>query len=461
MMLANDKIISSIKETGEDTYLVGGAVRDFLLGKTTFDKDIIVTSTSAENFAKSFAQKNDGVFIELDNENKIYRVVLNDKQNFLDITEPINNSLEEDLKRRDFTINALCVNLKTNELIDIVNGKKDIENKIIRSISEQNIIDDPLRILRAFRFSSILGFNIEDRTLEQIKTHMDLLNNPAIERRTYEFTKLFSGEYSDTVLNLMGDIEIIEKLYPIFNDVKKVPKNTHHHLDLYHHSVETVRQIQNIYNNSSSEIQSHMNKIDFGGFSRLTHLKLAGFFHDIGKFSTWTIEENGTRHRFIRHDEVGADFAKAIFKKNKFSKKQIEYLYTMIRNHIYPSQVVAAPIITEKIYMRYIRKMQNNVIDNIILAKADRLSARGPVITDEMVNDNIEKLNKLLEYYLSIKDKLKPIPKLLTGTEIMKLKNIPQSPKLGEIIKALKEEQLNETVKTKEEAIKFILEYST
>lgn len=454
MNLSDDKVLDLLKDYDEDIYLVGGAVRDYLLGKTTCDKDILVNS--AESFAKEFARKNNATFITLDSENKIYRVVLRDKINYLDITEPIEGSLEKDLKRRDFTINAIAININTKKIIDINNGQEDIKNRVIRSISEENLVDDPLRILRAFRFSATLGFEIEQGTLEQIKRHKDLILNPAKERVNYEILKLFQGEYTPQVLLMASDI--IELLYPVFTDVKKVPKNTHHHLGLYEHSVETVNQIQQIYNTCSDEVKEHMNKVDFGGFSRLAHLKFAGFFHDIGKFSTWTIE--GDRHRFIKHDDVGSKMAKEILKQNKFSKKQIEYITSMIKNHIYPSQVVSAENINDKIYMRYIRKMEDNVIDNIILAQADRLSARGPAITDEIVNDNISRLNKLLEFYLMIKPKLKPIPKLLTGQEIMEIKNIPQSPILGKIISALKEEQSEGNILTKAEAVEFIKNFS-
>lgn len=454
MNLSDDKVLELLKDYDEDIYLVGGAVRDYLLGKTTCDKDILVNN--AESFAKEFARKNNATFITLDSENRIYRVVLRDKINYLDITEPIEGSLEKDLRRRDFTINAIAINLKTKKIIDINNGQEDIKNRVIRSISEDNLVDDPLRILRAFRFSATLGFEIEQGTLEQIKRHKDLILNPAKERVNYEILKLFQGEYTPQVLLMASDI--IELLYPVFTDVKKVPKNTHHHLGLYEHSVETVNQIQQIYNTCSDEVKEHMNKVDFGGFSRLAHLKFAGFFHDIGKFSTWTIE--GDRHRFIKHDDVGSKMAKEILKQNKFSKKQIEYITSMIKNHIYPSQVVSAENINDKIYMRYIRKMEDNVIDNIILAQADRLSARGSAITDDIVKDNIDRLNKLLEFYIMIKPKLKPIPKLLTGQEIMEIKNIPQSPILGKIISALKEEQSEGNILTKAEAVEFVKNFS-
>ena len=451
MNLLNDNVIQIIKAIDSDVYLVGGAVRDYLLGKTSYDKDIIVKN--AKQFAQDFCQKVDGTLIELDLENHIYRVVLSDKINYVDVTEA--NNLESDLKRRDFTINSIAINLKNNEIIDVNNGQQDLKNKIIRSISEQNIVEDPLRILRAYRFSAILGFEIENKTKQQIKKYIQLIKNPAIERINYELMKLFEGKYTAKVLLEMTDL--IDILYPIFIDVKKVPKNTHHHLNLFEHSIETVNQIQKLYESSNDEVKSHLEKQDFGAFSRLAHLKLAGFLHDIGKYSTWTIE--GDRHRFIKHDDIGSKMAKEILKQNKFSKKQIEYIANMIKNHIYPSQVVSSENINEKIYMRYIRKMEANVIDNIILAKADRLSARGPAITEDIVLENIRNLDNLLNYYLSIKDKLKPIPKLLTGDEIMELKKIPQSPLLGEIIKSLKEEQLEGNIITKEDAINFVLTY--
>ena len=145
----------------------------------------------------------------------------------------------------------------------------------------------------------------------------------------------------------MDKIGLLEKLFPVIKDVKKVPPNTHHHLDLFNHSVEVVNQIQLLYESSSEDIKTHLEKKDFGGASRLGHLKLAGFLHDIGKFSTWTIEENG-RHRFIKHDDVGAKMAQTILKNMLFSKKQIEYISNQIKLHIYPSSVLQAPNLSEK-----------------------------------------------------------------------------------------------------------------
>ena len=461
MNLQNDEIINKLKSLGEKIYLVGGAIRDFYINpeKISFDKDVIVTSCSAIDFAKKIESNFDGTLITLDEENKIYRFIFEDKINYVDITEPIGNSLEEDLSRRDFTINAIALDLSDNQIIDLFNGIEDIKNGKIRHISEKNFTDDSLRLLRAFRFQSLTGFDINDETMSLIKKHSKLISNPAKERISYEILKMFGGKYTEKAILKADETGLIDILFPAMTDVKKVPENSHHHLDLFHHSVETVKQIQSIYENSTPEVKEHLERVDFGGSTRLAHLKLAGFLHDIGKFSTWTIDDTG-RHRFIMHDEVGEKLAKEFLKDNKYSKKQIEYISEMVKKHIYPS-VVSMGAQTEtginyKSYMKYIRKMGDNSIDAIILAKADRLSAQGPEITKKMTKYNLECLDSLLDYYLSVRDTLTPLPKLLTGDEIMKLLNIKPSKRLGEIISKMEEAQISGDINSKEDAVNFV-----
>ncbi len=458
MDIPNNIIIDTLKRSGREIYLVGGSVRDAILGRKTYDNDIIVIDEDAGTFARNLAQTLKAVFIPLDEENKIYRLVMRDKVNYIDITNPIENSLEKDILRRDFTINSIALNINTGKIVDISGGEKDLKNGIIRMIRPENFDDDPLRILRGFRFESTLGFNIEPETLKAMTRRVNLISKPAVERINCEILKLFEGKYSSKSLLSMDKFGLLELIFPPIADVKKVSPNTHHHLDLFHHSVEVVSQIQKLYETSSDEISKHLNAHDFGGTSRLGHLKLAGFLHDIGKFQTWTIEESG-RHRFIKHDEVGAKMADALLKEMHFSKKQIEYLTQMIRLHIYPSSVIQAPNLCEKHYMRYIRKMGDNVIDNIILAKADRLSARGSAVTQEMIEDNLNGLDKMLNYYLSIRDTLKPLPKLLNGNDVMRILKIKPSPLLGEILDGLKEAQISGEINTEEEAVNFVKNY--
>lgn len=461
--IASDSVLSKIiASCDNEIYLVGGTVRDFLMGKDSFDKDIIVVDEDAKVFALKLQKVFDAVYVPLDEENKIYRLVLPDKINYIDITNPIEGSLHKDLMRRDLTINAVAVNIRTAEVIDLCGGVTDIHNHTINYINEHNFEDDPLRLLRVYRFQSTLGFELTAETIHAVCKFVKLIHKPAVERIVHELILLFGGKYADKALLNMNKTWLLEEIFPIVNELKKVPPNTHHHLDLFHHSVETVRQIQLIYESAPDVVREHMDKVDFGGASRLAHLKLAGFLHDIGKFSTWTIEEDTGRHRFIKHDDVGAKMSVKLLKSMNFSNKQIEYVSSMIRNHIYPSQVMSAPEVDynsangEKVMMRYVRKMDDNSIDNIILAQADRLSARGEAVSDEMVENNISNLNKLLNFYLSVKDTLEPLPILLDGNDVMKLLNIKPSKRLGEIMNALHDAQLSGDVTTKEQAIEFI-----
>lgn len=453
--IKSDEILSKITDKFEnEIYLVGGTVRDYYMGLDSTDRDIIVMDEEAREFALKLAELFEASFVPLDEENKIYRIVLADKINCIDVTNPVGDSIEKDLMRRDLTINAIAVNIRTGEIIDISGGVTDIRNKCINYVNELNFVDDPLRLLRVYRFQALYGFRLAPETINAVCKYSDLIHKPAVERINYEILKLFSGEYAHIALENMNKTWILEEIFPFVKELKQVPPNSHHHLDLFHHSIETVKQVQNLYSEASDEVKEHLNRVDFGGFSRLAHLKLAAFMHDIGKFSTWTIEEG--KHRFIKHDDVGAKMSVKILKDLHCSNKQIDYISSMIKYHIYPSHVMTSPQITEKIMMRYVRKMDKNSIDAIILAQADRLSARGPEITDEIVERNITSLNMLLRFYLEARETLKPLPKLLSGNDVMDILNIKPSRKLGEIMEALHEAQVSGDVITREHAVEFV-----
>ncbi len=451
-----NEILDKIKNNFDnEIYLVGGAVRDFYLGKgeSIDDFDLLVVDECAQSFAKKVEELLDGTFVPLDEENKIYRIAKDGVT--VDVTNPIEDSLTKDLMRRDLTLNAVAVNLKTGAIIDPCKGLEDIKNKIIRHVSEQNFLDDPLRLLRVYRFQAVTGFKISPETAEIVVKHKSLIAKPAKERVAYELMKLFNGEYATEALRGADESGLLAEFLPFVEELKKIPSNPHHHLRLFEHSVETVKQIQQLYENARPEVKEQLDKSDFGGFSRLAHLKLVGFMHDIGKFATWTIEEEG-RHRFIKHDDVGAKIAAEFLKKMKFSKKQIAYIADMVKNHIYPAQLMSDPEVSEKTMIRFVRKLNDNAIDVVVLAKADRLSARGEVITDEIVARNNAALDRLIDFYIEKGKAAAELPKLLSGTEIMEILNIKPSPRLGTIIGELHESQMSGEVNSKPEAIEFV-----
>ena len=443
---------------GEKVYLVGGFIRDCLYNpeKSSCDLDFVCQKNKSKVIAQEIADKIEGYFVPLDEKNNIYRVVFSDKKTYVDFADCIGDSIQDDLLRRDFTINALAYDVNNACLLDVTGGVEDLKKHIIREISEKNILDDPARIIRAFRFQSELGFAFSKNLTDIIKKHALELNKIAKERINAELIKLFGGEHVVEVLYSLDNNGILEFLFPEIKDIKKIPPNSHHHLNLFDHSIETVKHVLSFYKKACPEVKAHLDEEFLGGQKRLCYLNIAALLHDAGKPSTWQIEPDTGRHRFIKHDAEGANIVVPTLRSLKFSKKQIAYIQKIIKNHIYPAGVVTAEDANEKAYLRFYRKMGDEVIDLIAIAYADRHSALGPDITKEMFEKNINGLEKLLKRYFEEKNKLAPLPKLLDGKEIMDILKIPQSPQLGKIIKSLQEAQISSIVTTKDEAIKFI-----
>ena len=434
--IQNDKILNEIKTlpNTQKVWLVGGCIRDLFLGIESYDRDIVVIG-DAKNIARDIANKLNATFIELDCENEIYRVVLQDKKNYFDISQALGQDILKDAKRRDFTANSIMFDINENSFFDPCGGISALEQKRLACADLNNLSDDPLRMLRAFRFAALYNFSVDKNVLEFIKNNGELIHKSAPERINQELLKLFSGDFCAQALLLADECNFLNKIFPFVDEIKKIPPNTHHHLDLFHHCIETMKTVRT--NNPL--------------------LKLAAFCHDIGKPKTHTIEQNG-RHRFIGHDKVGGELIKPVLSGLKFSKKQIEYVSMMIENHIYPSALMSAKDVQDKAKIRFIKKLEPYVEDIIELARADRLCARGPMVSGQMVEDNLKNLDELLDFYEKIKPRLENLPKLLDGREIMQILNIEPSPLLGEIIEALREAQIEGKVKDRQGAEGFIKE---
>ncbi len=428
-----DEVLKAISQVIKDdeVYLVGGYLRNFFLkGEISFDRDLVTTSSSYA-LAQKIALALDGVFVELDKENEIYRVVLRDKINYFDISKALDNNILKDAKRRDFTINSIFYNLNKEEIFDPFDGILDIKNKVIRTIDLNNLKDDPLRFLRSYRFYSLTGFEFDEELEKFLKKNFSLIKNVAFERINYEIIKIFEGDFLVQTLLKMLEDETLAVVFPFVDEVKKIPPNSHHHLDLIHHLIETVKNLE-----TSNPL-----------------LKIAGFYHDIGKPKTWSIEPDG-RHRFIGHDVVGAEFARGELEKLKFSTKQINYITKMIKYHIYPSALMNS--CEDKAFARFVRKIGSDSLDLIALARADRLSARGEAVKNKMIEENLSHLEKLEKYYKNVESLALNPKTLLDGREIMEILNIKPSREVGELLEKLKIAQMTNEISTKEEAIEFI-----
>jgi len=450
-------VVISLLNKNSELYLIGGFLRDKLLHKESLDLDFVVKGQNAIELAKQFADKTNSYFILLDETHEIARVVAQDKLHYFDFARCENDDITHDIARRDLTINSICLMLyPQNKIIDKFNGIGDLKTKQIKCISENNLTDDPLRILRVYRFASILDFEINTETLNLTEKHHKLIHNVADERILTELLKLFEGKNSSKTTTMMKNSNILYELFDLLEKEVKVPPNSHHHLPLIEHSIETVHQLEKTIVNMPDFVKNKLNSYQTNGVKYISLLKLSCLLHDVGKPNTWTIEENG-RHRFINHDSVGAELLKPELKKMKFSKSQIKYITTLVKHHIYPSQLAREnEDANDKAIFRMFRKLGDYTIDVLLLAMSDRLSARGEAITEEMVKNNIDTLTKYLYMYNEFIKTSKPLPKLLDGNEISKILNIPKDKQLGYIIKSLYNAQLSGNVNNKEEAINFI-----
>ena len=450
-------ILKEFLNKNASLYIVGGFLRDKLLKKQSFDIDFIVKNQNAIDFAKKFAQKTGYTFVMLDEEYEIARVVSSDKLHYFDFARCEDDNIETDLKRRDLTINSLAVEVFPEEkIIDINNSVSDIQNGIIKAISYKNLLDDSLRLLRVFRFASTQNFSIDNNLIDFIKKNCHLIKNSAQERINQEIWKFFEGDNSSKYLKIMKETGLLYEIFEILRKEKDIPKNSHHHLCLIDHSIETVRNLEILLKNEKQEYLEFFNEPIVEGYKRISFLKIASLLHDVGKPSTWSIDEEG-RHRFIGHDSVGGELLKPILKKMKYGKNQINYIVSLVTYHIYPSQLARSEdCVSQKAINRFFRKLENYVPDVIFLAMSDRLSARGEAITEEMVENNLFMLKKYLDDYIEFLKMAKPLEKLLSGHEIAKFLNIPKDKNLGIIINKLKEAQISGDVSTKEEAMDFI-----
>ena len=457
-----NKKLLELCEEGTELFLVGGYIRDILLNKKCFDKDYAVKGEGAISFAGKAAKAFEGYFVLLDEEHDIARVVMPDKKNTLDFAGCVGQNILTDLKNRDFTINAIACKIEKSksELIDPLNGIEDLNKKIIRAIGEENIIDDPLRVLRAYRFAAQLGFSIENQTLELIEKHKSLITLVSIERITQELIKLFEGDFAGENLYLMNNYGLFDEIFPELIIQRKIPPNLHHHLGLLEHSIESVKQLETEIKNFPIWAKEHLYREFSSGIKAISLLKLATLLHDIGKPLTWQIDEEG-RHRFIKHEELGSEMVLNVLKRLKFSKNTMKYIAKLIKYHMYPSQLLNDGLekLSEKAIMRMFRRIGDDMPELILLAVADRLSARGSEITNEIVEKNIQGLYFLLEKYKKSQEEVRKIPKLTDGNEVMKILEISPSPILGKILKDLNEAQISGDVNTHEEALEFIKGY--
>lgn len=420
------KILNKLNEYGKG-YIVGGAIRDILLGLKPKDVDF-ATNLSYETLKTLFSEytpketgKSFGVLRirinNIDYEIAKFREDIYGKEKKVSFVDDIKN----DLARRDFTINAMAYNQKEG-IIDLYNGQKDIENRIINFIgnAEERIIEDPLRVLRAFRFMSRLDFSLSENTIEAIKKQKDLLKNIPEERITMEFSKLLLGENIKNTLTLMKDTGVLELIIPEFKETYDFEQcNPHHNLDLFNHIINVVSKVP-------ADLE----------------LRYSALLHDIAKPIVQTFDEKGIAH-YKTHEIVGADMARDILTRMKLPVKLIDTVVEIIKKHM-----VLYRDVTDKKFNKLLSEMgYDNLWRLIEHSIADNSSKNNEVVSTE--NDLHERLKRAVEKQMqvTVNDLAvngKDLIELgFTGKEVGEIKKELLDKYLSEEIQNNKEEMLN------------------
>ena len=429
------KILNKLNKYGKG-YIVGGAIRDILLGLKPKDVDFTTNlpyrtlKTLFSEYTPKETGKSFGVLrIRIDNTD--YEIAKFRKDNYEEkdglkiIPEEKKVSfvddIRNDLARRDFTINAMAYNQKEG-IIDLYNGQKDIENKIINFVGnpEERIIEDPLRILRAFRFMSRLNFSLSENTIEAIKKQKNLLTSIPEERITMEFSKLLLGENIKNTLTLMKDTGVLELIIHEFKATYDFNQcNPHHNLDLFNHIINVVSKVP-------ADLE----------------LRYSALLHDIAKPVVQTFDEEGIAH-YKTHEIVGADMARDILTRMKLPVKLIDTVVEIIKKHM-----VLYRDVTDKKFNKLLSEMgYGNLWRLIEHCIADNESKNNEVVSTE--NDLHERLKRAVEKQMqvTVNDLAingKDLIELgFTGKEIGQIKKDLLDKYLSEEIQNEKEEMLN------------------
>lgn len=455
------------------SFIVGGFIRDTLLGRDTDDIDIAV-DTDALEVASQVAVAFDGKFVFLDDINLTGRVIPPGVKYQIDFTT-LQGDIRKDLARRDFTIDAMAIelgkdiatSLETKNLIDPFNGQTDLRRKLIKAVSDTVFREDAVRLLRAVRLAAELDFRINDATEKLISRDSSLIAGVAGERVREELLRLLALPDAGQRLFYLDKIGLLTALIPELTSLKGVKQPKEHAWDVFEHSIQTVAALEFLLRESpweyadekvlslvpwSDKLEQHFNREISSGSTVKVMLKLAALFHDITKPQSKTISAG--RIRFLGHAETGAAMASDIMEKLRFSNKEIQLVALLIKYHLRPTQMSNQGMPTDRAIYRYFRDTGEAGVDLLYLCLADHLAARASALDMSQWQEHCRITDYVLKKYFEEKTVSKP-PRILNGHEIMKILNIGPGPKVGKLLEELREAQATGEISTREQAVAY------
>jgi poly(A) polymerase len=455
-------------------YLVGGFVRDWLVGRDTSDLDIAVSGDSLA-IAQEAAELVDGRYVMLDEENRVGRVIVPGVAQpwQIDITS-YSGDIERDLLRRDFTVNAMALDLESFvqeniQLLDPAGGEEDLKKGLLRQVSDRVFTADPSRLMRAVRLARELNLEIEPITEDTIRHESGLVINVPNEKVREELLKIMALPYAANSVRHLDDLGLLCRIIPEMEQMKGVKQPKEHYWDVFDHSIESVAALEFLLRESdwvygrgelravvpwSDDIEEHFREEIAAGVTRSTLLKLGSMLHDIAKPGTRTEDETG-KMRFYGHTKQGAVTAATILERLRFSTREVRYLETLVYHHLHPAQMSNEGMPSHKAIYRYFRDTEGAGIDVIFLALADYLAVAGPRVNVDEWRSHIEQVKYIIDVHNKQENEIMPV-RLVTGDDLIQEFKLSPGKRLGELLVMAAEAQAAGEIHTREEALQYV-----
>lgn len=467
-ILAKDRalqILAGLAAAGHlQVYLVGGTVRELLLGRQTHDLDLAVNRETLE-LAGILAEILKGTYVLLDERERSARVVWQGGE--LDLTEFRAADLVGDLRKRDFTMNAMAIDLQNlvqqeePALLDPWGGRQDLAAGRLQLLRRENFLEDPLRLLRAFRFAASHGFELTPEVQAAVRDFGGAIASTAGERIHQELFRLLEAPRAYPVLRQMDELGFLGHILPELDEMKGVAQNGYHHLDVFEHSLTAVEQLENVLAAPGAFFGAAAGyAANYAGqHKKPALLKLAALFHDAGKPPTQEFREDQERYTFYHHERLGMEIFQGVAARLRCSAEETRTVTRLIELHMRPFLLLPdyrQGKLSQRALGRFIKAARPELPGVFLLAMADSLAGQGdlkPGDAEEILADFCD------EVYRFLTERMEPLeqrPRLLTGEDLIEELGLTPGPEFRRLLTAVEEAVLEGLIRDREEALELV-----
>jgi poly(A) polymerase len=436
-------------------WLVGGALRDRLLGRPTYDFDVVVEAEARE-VAREVARRLSAHPFQLSEGFGAWRVVSRDRRVTVDLLPLVGGSIEADLARRDLTINAMAQALPDGELIDPFGGLRDLRERRLRMVSQDAFAQDPLRALRLARLACELDFSVDPETAAAVADAAPRLEGVAPERVFAELKRILSSERPVAGLKLIDALAITPVLLPEVEALEGVGQSRYHHLDVYEHTMAVLAEVIELERDPERFLGAHAQAVSefmstplANELTRWQALRFGALLHDIAKPQTRGVTAEG-RVTFMGHDAAGSQTARAVIVRLRASERLAEHVASLTRHHLRLGFLVHEMPLSRRAIYRYLRDCAPVQVDVTVLSVADRLATRGRR-SSEAIDKHLKLADQLLGEALAwVAEPPRPP---VRGDQLARSLGVVPGPELGRILAELEEASFAHEIGSEQEAV--------